>query len=64
MPSFSLHTLRMKFQKLVDIVKDAQEYPDRQYVHSYCTVGKSRLIPLAIWSTIKYYAHFQDYVDY
>lgn len=40
MPSFNVHTLRMKFQKLLDIMKDAQEYPDRQYVHSHCTVGK------------------------
>lgn len=40
MPSFNMHTLRMKFQKVVDILKDAQEHPDRQYVHSHCTVGK------------------------
>ncbi len=41
MPTFSLHTLRMKFQKLVEIMKDAQEHPERQYVHSHCTVGKT-----------------------
>lgn len=41
MPSFNVYTLRMKFQKLLDIMKDAQDYPDRQYVHSHCTVGKN-----------------------
>lgn len=44
MPSFSLHTLKMKFQKLVDIMKDSQDHPDRQYVHSHCTVGKEIII--------------------
>lgn len=46
MPSFSLHTLKMKFQKLVDIMKDSQDHPDRQYVHSHCTVGLRGLLNL------------------
>ncbi|XKL59233.1 hypothetical protein PGB90_000249 [Kerria lacca] len=46
MPSFSLYTLKMKFQKLIDIMKDAQEYPDRQYVHSHCTIGLRGLLNL------------------